>query len=391
MSPDVDPRVALLEKELELAKVQLPLPGWADNDAVRPLVMEELVFSLIPETHERWIPSYGTLIIPRRGSFERIPVSPLGLARSMADGQASFTLYEKHRFRGVALFANPLRTELEIVQQIRALAAIAICRAPDGTVTLYSPQGVVRHRLRVWSTIQNVNTAVDRVVRCAPMVSRPILQNIMEFALHGLSPAGIGATLVWMLSDAPVVAGQQTSDPNPIGLTVDSSVHTPALIQLLRQIDGATVFSPDGHLLMTGVHLIPSDRAESLIRPTAGTRHTSARRFSFDRSDTIVVVVSEDGPVSVFSDGARLAHMEPYSATGEAALLRDLVPTKAEDVFDENFEARCKQCGKYSSIEVVTVIGWKDRESANCPVCGKEIAARMCFHIEAVPMKRMKG
>jgi transcription elongation factor Elf1 len=83
--------------------------------------------------------------------------------------------------------------------------------------------------------------------------------------------------------------------------------------------------------------------------------------------------------------------MEPYSATGEAALLRDLVPTKAEDVFDENFEARCKQCGKYSSIEVVTVIGWKDRESANCPVCGKEIASRMCFHIEAVPMKRMKG
>jgi hypothetical protein len=35
-------------------------------------------------------------------------------------------------------------------------------------------------------------------------------------------------------------------------------------------------------------------------------RHTSARRYSFDEPESTVIVVSEDGPVSVLRKGALL-------------------------------------------------------------------------------------
>ena len=56
-------------------------------------------------------------------------------------------------------------------------------------------------------------------------------------------------------------------------------------------------------LFALGVRLVPSADAEAAIGALGGTRHTSARRYSHDDPDAVVIAVSEDGPVTVFRHG----------------------------------------------------------------------------------------
>jgi hypothetical protein len=387
-SSQPDPRIKLLEKEIELAGVHLPLPRWAERRAVKKVLMEQLLFALVPHIHEKTVPAYGCLVMPRPGAIRDTVHAPEDVARMMADGQSTFVLYERTEFKGLAVFDDPLDSEFAMVQAVSADGAIAICRDRAGRVTFYSPYGALREHRRVWRASPNVDTLVERLEHYACNITTAPLRRLLKFALHGLSPQGIGATLVWVFSDAPLTGGGRPIDLSGIDLGLRNSAHVRALSQLLSQIDGATIFDHKGRILSTGVHLRPSDRAIGLVPPHGGTRHTSAKRFSYERDDAILVVVSEDGPVSVFAGGARLAYVEPYSAATDAELLRELVPEKAGDVFHESRVEQCKQCGKWAAIEVVTVLGWKDREVTNCPVCGKFIAAQRCFRIEAVPVRR---
>ena len=52
-----------------------------------------------------------------------------------------------------------------------------------------------------------------------------------------------------------------------------------------------------------GVRLVPSADAEANIDGFRGTRHTSSRRYSYDDPAATVIVVSEDGPVTVLRAG----------------------------------------------------------------------------------------
>ena len=72
---------------------------------------------------------------------------------------------------------------------------------------------------------------------------------------------------------------------------------------MLAQVDGAAFVDSSGILRRLGVRLIPSASAEGTVDAVGGTRHTSARRYSADDPDAVVVAVSEDGPVTVFRGG----------------------------------------------------------------------------------------
>lgn len=79
----------------------------------------------------------------------------------------------------------------------------------------------------------------------------------------------------------------------------------------LAQIDGAAVFDADGVMRQLGVRLVPSNAAEETIEAFRGTRHTSGRRYSFDDPTATVIVVSDDGPVTVFRSGNVLGASAP--------------------------------------------------------------------------------
>ncbi len=95
--------------------------------------------------------------------------------------------------------------------------------------------------------------------------------------------------------------------PSPPALRIRNAPQLAPLRHALAQVDGAAVFDGDGVLRQLGVRLVPSKAAERTVDPFRGTRHTSARRYSRDDPLALVVVVSDDGPVTVFRDGEMLA------------------------------------------------------------------------------------
>jgi DNA integrity scanning protein DisA with diadenylate cyclase activity len=72
---------------------------------------------------------------------------------------------------------------------------------------------------------------------------------------------------------------------------------------VLALTDGAAVFDGSGTLQELGVRLVPSVESESDVAAFRGMRHTSALRYSADDPTATLIVVSEDGPVSVIRDG----------------------------------------------------------------------------------------
>jgi DNA integrity scanning protein DisA with diadenylate cyclase activity len=66
----------------------------------------------------------------------------------------------------------------------------------------------------------------------------------------------------------------------------------------------------DGQLLAVNVILLSERASEQAVPAMKGTRHTSAARHTYDSPDVLAFVVSADGPVTVFSDGQRIADLK---------------------------------------------------------------------------------
>jgi DNA integrity scanning protein DisA with diadenylate cyclase activity len=86
------------------------------------------------------------------------------------------------------------------------------------------------------------------------------------------------------------------------------------------------VLSHNGHVQSYGCHLSYTDRARGALELAGGTRHTSAKCFSYDEPGTLVITVSEDGPVTVFAHGAKLVRLAPQSTDPEADLPNKQTP-----------------------------------------------------------------
>jgi len=125
---------------------------------------------------------------------------------------------------------------------------------------------------------------------------------MLEFAVHDLGSRGIGSLLIYRPHDEP---GPRVEErlPTPPPLRIRRAPHLAPLWHALAQTDGAAIFDAEGVLRRLGVRLVPSDAAEETVEPLGGTRHTSARRYSYDDPLATVIAVSEDGPVSVLRNG----------------------------------------------------------------------------------------
>jgi hypothetical protein len=165
---------------------------------------------------------------------------------------------------------------------------------------------------------------------------------LLQFAVHDLGAQGIGALLIYreeiqreeiqreeiQREEIQRAAGERVPRRQqraaeeqaaeqaatrvqerlevPPPLRIDEPTHLGPLRHALAQIDGGAVFDRHGTLRRLGVRLVPSATAEAEVEGFKGMRHTSGRRYSFDDPHAIVIAVSEDGPVSVFRNGAVL-------------------------------------------------------------------------------------
>ena len=120
--------------------------------------------------------------------------------------------------------------------------------------------------------------------------------------MHDLGARGIGAILVYR-ADQSLTGSHQLRLATPPRLQITWPMSLAPLRHALAQTDGAALFDAEGTLVQIGVQLVPSIEAEVGVEGFRGMRHTASRRYSYDDPGATVIVVSEDGPVTVFRSG----------------------------------------------------------------------------------------
>lgn len=315
--PTVERRLARLVEELAEAGLDVD-PGIA-GDA---LAVEEIDYALRPKVHERRVPSYGAIIEPAGApaawsaatalDIERRPVSDRSVrsARAYADGVSSWLIRRVTGDDEWAVFDRPAGSERDLVVIAEAMEAVVVQRHPSGIVRVVTAAGVFRWDGRRWQHQPLVSAWIDTVGACEVYGHRDVLETLLEFAVHDLGARGIGATLVYHPDDR-LDASFDRRLPTPPPLHVMHPADLAPLRHVLGQVDGAALFGDDGTLVQIGVRLVPSVSAEAEVEGFRGTRHTSARRYSFDDPMATVVVVSEDGPVTVLRSGKILGASAP--------------------------------------------------------------------------------
>lgn len=384
------------KNELTLNNISFDTPKWINQDDL----LEHLNCLLNAHVHEgRRFPS-GVLFCDKPPSIDDIQfmsIADVALARSMANGLNSFVLWTKDGFHGLAVLRAPVHSQKQYIELSNKLNAILLIRDSRGACQIINKETITECIDRSWTFKPAIHNAVETIRNHAYSINVALLRHFLNFAYYVLSPSKIGATLVWLLNDAAVDEfhmQQQTRDIKPvnlteIGLSVADDRHTQIISHYLSQIDGASIFTPSGNLCHAKIQLQYSPKARALIEEHGGTRHTSAKRFSFDEERCICVVVSEDGPITVFSDGLSVASISAYDAGNYAEHLKKLVPANADGVWSSGINVTCDKCGKAVDVSIVTVAGMRDRETADCPLCGNEVHSANCFRIDARITKRI--
>ncbi|MCU0260181.1 MAG: DNA integrity scanning protein DisA nucleotide-binding domain protein [Ilumatobacteraceae bacterium] len=310
-------RIARLRDEL--ADEVLP-----DLDLLDPidLVLDELDYALRPPVHEGRTPTYGSFVAPATPPHTWAAPTTLTVTvreaseradddtRKYADGRASFAVRTEAGVEGLIVFDRSAGSERDLVVLADVAGGVIVQRDRWKVVRAVGSFGVLRWDGLSWHHEPPVSTWLREATSGLDDETSAAFGRLLQFAVHDLGARGVGALLVFRPGEAAAVRFEERlSAPPPLRLDRPSDLAP--LKQVLGQIDGATVFSADGTLTHLGVRIVPSLEAEVEVDPYRGTRHTSARRYSFDDPTAVVVVVSEDGPVTVWRNGLLVGRSEP--------------------------------------------------------------------------------
>ena len=295
--------------------------GFTGPAAVVEMVLEELDYALHPDVHERRVPSFGSVVAPRVAPEEweaptdlevvrrRIGSFPLPQARRFADGLSSWLVRWPDGSSDSVVFDRAAGSERDLVVLAEATGATLLQRHPMGAVRAVGEFGVLRYDGLAWHHEPPVAGWIDTMAACSELGDRNVLNALLTFAVHDLGARGIGAILVYR-PDADSDAPFQQRLPVPPELHIDRPADLAPLSHALAQVDGAAVFDLGGGLRELGVRLVPTPESEAGVAGYRGMRHTAGRRYSSDDPFTTVIVVSEDGPVTVFRAGEIVGRSE---------------------------------------------------------------------------------
>lgn len=321
-------RLRRLREELDETDPDLDLTG-----AVGDLVVTEVDQALRPRVHERRAATSGVIVEPSTDSSAWETETQLNVARRtvdeltpadarlFTDGRSSWLVRRIDGPEEWLVFDRPAGSERDLVVLAEAFGAVIVQRHPTGTVRVVGAFGVLRWDGFGWHHEPPVSSWIDSLSACGVHGDRDVVETMLEFAVHDLGSQGIGAILVYRPDDgrAPGIQAR-LSTPPPLEITRPTDLAP--LRHALAQIDGATMFDPGGRLLEIGVRLVPTPTAESSVAGYRGMRHTAGRRYSYDDPHATVIVVSEDGPVTVLRNG-KILGASPVRATDETGEILD--------------------------------------------------------------------
>jgi hypothetical protein len=283
------------------------------DEPVRELLLDELDYARRIPMFEGRRPSYGSFSMPpgmsitdAGGIADLVPLEglPREMARTFADGRSAFIVNRRDEPPVLACFERPVQFEAELVQLQEASAARIVQRtALFGQVRLFTDGRVISWDGQGWSDRATAAALMTRLRACAPDLDPAVARGLLDLAVHWLSPARVGATLVVHEEDFDWQSMDVATKFRAPKLSVTNRRHYPALFASLQQHDLATLVTAHGSVEYLGVGLRSSAEAERNVDSDRGMRHRSAQRFSYDHPSTTIAVVSDSGPVTIFRSG----------------------------------------------------------------------------------------
>lgn len=385
-------RISFLKLELDLNQINIH-EKWRDND----VFWEELSFFIYPEAHENLISSFGVIFVENEENLKSYKIiSNKNLdsetLRKLADGYKSFLLYVRGGLFGL-IYLNPIDgSEYELLKLHQDLNALIMQRDKTLKTKLFDSNNVFIHHNRNWHKKQNIYPLIRKIKTHVPQIKDEILSAFLEFAYYYLSSKNIGATIVYFIDDeqgAKIPKVEPLQDFAPIMLSIMNDGDKILISNLLAQIDGATFFNQDTMLACTKIKLDSKVSTRELIPEYKGTRHTSARRYSYEQPRAIVFTVSEDGPVSVFSDGVELVTIsKPSSPDIQAHQPGITAPPKIEEQDINRREKSCHWCLKNLEIKQILEPVQNEKVQVYCPVCGSCVSSFKGWDGDAIVVKK---
>src|SRR5262245_48227731 len=284
-----------------------------DDDAVRELLLDELDYARRIPMFEGRRPLYGSFCMPPGMSIStaggiadviELDGLPREMARTFADGRSAFIVNRHEASPVLVCFDRPVQYEAELVNLQEVSGARIVQRtAVLGQVRLFTERRVIAWDGQAWSDRPTAAALLKALRRCAPELHTDVAHGLLDLAVHWLSPARVGATIVVHEQGFEWAAMDVATKFRAPKLSLKNRQHYPALFASLQQHDLATLVTADGSVEYLGVGLRSSEEAERNVDSGRGMRHRSAQRFSYDHPSTTIAVVSDNGPVTIFRGG----------------------------------------------------------------------------------------
>lgn len=371
--------IELLDKELEINRIYI-----GEILEKFPEFKNYLASAMFAKPHEEQMPKWGMFFMdefPEETTEIIDEYTP-----TFCDGEVTFGLSIQGRDTIYTAAFDHALLDSEILSFCKSDHEAVLIRS-DKRLSIYHQGKIHICEHRLWRTLGELNTALKKIEMHFPDLDTENFSKILRFAYYELSLRGIGATIVYWLDSKY----QQTA--SPIKDTFNLDFNTPSHQQMLKQYitynDGAVIINHENRILGGQTHLSYSEASKKMIEAYAGTRHTSARRFSYDYPQAIIVTVSMDGPVSIFSDGCNLVTLDYASIQPNEELIEIVREYNDIPASEDEYETECTNCGKHYHITVLDFPGWEEQKNANCDVCGNLIDSANCFKIDQILLKKI--
>lgn len=377
------------------------LPSKLSSAEVVDMLVDEILFARHAPVHEGLRPTYACLIVPDVANCEATFLprpadnAELSSLRPLADGFDTFLVRDPSGV--MSIFAEPVHDELALVRLTRRLSAVGVQLTRTGNIKVFNGSRISVNQHFDWATRPYARDLIPAFVDAIPLPPGDAggtlmrgIADLLDFCVHLLSPQGTGATFVVDLvgdASALVTAATNSATVPRVALNVFDPMHQLALAPLVASVDGACLIASNGDLVAFEAMLGMSEAAKLHVSSHGGTRHTSAKRFTFDHPEVVVFVVSADGPVTVFCDGAPTFSLKPEgTATGMWRLALRLAD--AVDVQDVDLSVECGACFKPLRILGAQAPSGSELTVA-CPICGQDPVHTLASGLDvlAIPLR----
>jgi len=325
-----------------LAWAELQRRGTVRPRYLRGLEQEisaELARCFDPFVHEQDIRPYGAIVaretphLDRLGRVVDTEAMSVDVIRSLADGQHSVVLVVKDQPARLLLLHERMDTDQDYASHAVWVDGLIICNDAGGVVRIVTDSSVTLVQGRRWIAKDLVYEAAEDIVQVVPVADGEVVRRLLELSHHRMSASRIGATLLYVLTDVPAPTRHRDEGISvaPLHLSACREDEEPLLVHQARYRDGALLVGRDGQLLAVNVILRPTRASEEAVNAIKGTRHTSAARHTYDCPDVLAFVVSTDGPVTVFSDGRRIADLKRDARPKTPAVIEELIARRCAE------------------------------------------------------------